>query len=178
MKYRKWNVQPSLLLPNVLNWVINIILPNCAYDSTIHPSPLFLCLTCTILFPLGRLSTAYEYDDSGRVVAVIAPTGSRTAITSTMAQVPNTTRKLLTLAVAENGNRGDDGIVNTLSLTPDQGAYFSHGQLQLRIVFVYIFKIWYLIKDLVREFIFAVICLIFDTITKILSVRSFLQIFF
>ena len=83
----------------------------------------------SILILKGRLTTVYEYDNSGRVMAVIAPTGTRTPIRSWIGETDDDNRKLFTVGIGENIVKDNSPPIptHTLSLTQDKSAYFTHG---------------------------------------------------
>ena len=67
----------------------------------------------------------FDYDPSGRVISIVAPTGERTAITSKIGDRSVDNLKMLTVAVAKQRWMEDP---NTVSLTQGGSTYFSHGE--------------------------------------------------
>ncbi|KAA0186935.1 hypothetical protein HAZT_HAZT008617 [Hyalella azteca] len=79
----------------------------------------------------GRLTTVYQYDGAGRVVAVIAPTGFRTPISSWISNAESGGGNLLTVGIGTTTAVDDTPTypAHTLSLTQDRRAYFNHGDV-------------------------------------------------
>lgn len=103
-----------------------IVQPFCSVIALSFPVPRRLT-SFSIAASSGRLTTAYKYDSSGRVVGVLAPTGKSTPLASWMGLAGDSDRQLLTVGVGGTGTLEDALDGNTLSLSPDGDAYFSHG---------------------------------------------------
>ena len=82
----------------------------------------------------GQLSTVYEYDASGRVVAVTDPTGARTHITSSLGDSQDGTEQGRSKRSAGQGGSKQlmvaveaDHVNFKLAVTPDSVSYHAEG---------------------------------------------------
>ncbi|KAF2364558.1 YD repeat [Trinorchestia longiramus] len=73
----------------------------------------------------NRMTTAYRYDTSGRVVVVVSPTGHTTEVHSAMGEAAEKLSPLKLLSVTVR--KQDDDLPQLLSLSERGDAYFSHG---------------------------------------------------
>ena len=86
------------------------------------------------------MTTVYEYTDTGRVVTVVSPTGSRVGVTSWMGGEGS--QRCLSVGIGSVPSQPDtpQGTSHTLALTHKGKAVFQHGEYCFIINFFYVDK--------------------------------------
>lgn len=92
----------------------------------------------TLVSPTGRLTYVYEYDETGRLVTVVAPTGTRVGVDSWMGG-EDTQRSL---SVGVGGSQGEKN-AHILTLTGNARAVFTQSECGFIRCFLGLFVIIY-----------------------------------